>query len=114
IPPPPNDLPVLRPAPTMRLPKPRAPPLPRLFHTTVPLPSRHPAPPNHYETLSVAASATAAELKTYVPFAPAQKRKQQLTPKTSQFYALSRKHHPDLHPGDAGATARFARISAAY
>lgn len=30
------------------------------------------------------------------------------------FKALTRKHHPDLHPGDAAAAERFTDISAAY
>ena len=30
------------------------------------------------------------------------------------YRALAKKHHPDLHSGDARAEARFKRISAAY
>ena len=30
------------------------------------------------------------------------------------YRALAKKHHPDVHPGDARAEARFKRISAAY
>jgi DnaJ-class molecular chaperone len=30
------------------------------------------------------------------------------------FKALTRKHHPDLHPGDAAAAERFSEISTAY
>lgn len=30
------------------------------------------------------------------------------------YRKLARKHHPDLNPGDAGAEARFKKISAAY
>lgn len=48
-----------------------------------------------YETLGLPKSATAAEIK-------------------AQFKKLARKHHPDLHPGDAGAEARFKAIAAAH
>lgn len=47
-----------------------------------------------YETLGVEKSATAAEIK-------------------ARFRKLARKHHPDLHPDDQGAEARFKAISAA-
>lgn len=47
-----------------------------------------------YETLGLPKSATAAEIK-------------------AQFKKLARKHHPDLHPDDAGAESRFKAISAA-
>ncbi|MDP2124918.1 MAG: J domain-containing protein [Parvibaculum sp.] len=47
-----------------------------------------------YETLGVARSATDKEIK-------------------EAFKKLARKHHPDLHPGDKEAEARFKDISAA-
>jgi DnaJ-class molecular chaperone len=47
-----------------------------------------------YETLGIEKSATAAEIK-------------------ARFRKLARKHHPDLHPGDEAAEARFKAISAA-
>lgn len=47
-----------------------------------------------YETLGVKKSATAAEIK-------------------AQFRKLARQCHPDLHPDDKGAEARFKAISAA-
>ncbi|KAI0971607.1 hypothetical protein F4678DRAFT_472559 [Xylaria arbuscula] len=52
---------------------------------------------NHYETLKVAPSASAAEIK-------------------KSFYTLSKTHHPDLHEASARRTAakRFMRISEAY
>lgn len=51
--------------------------------------------PSHYETLNLSSSASGSQIKT-------------------SFYALSRKHHPDLHPDDPDASSRFARISTAY
>ncbi|KAK7755968.1 hypothetical protein SLS62_001910 [Diatrype stigma] len=53
---------------------------------------------NHYETLKLEPSATPAEVK-------------------KSFYALSKRHHPDLHQNDAdrpAASRRFMRISEAY
>ncbi|KAJ5907850.1 hypothetical protein N7495_000532 [Penicillium taxi] len=50
---------------------------------------------NHYETLDMPVTATAAEIK-------------------KQFYALSLRHHPDRNRDDPSAGERFARISAAY
>ncbi|CZT08695.1 hypothetical protein WAI453_006157 [Rhynchosporium graminicola] len=50
---------------------------------------------NHYETLGVVPGATPAEVK-------------------KSFYALSKKHHPDLHPDDPDANSRFVTISDAY
>ena len=47
-----------------------------------------------YETLGVSRSATEKEIK-------------------SAFKKLARKFHPDLHPGDKEAEARFKAISAA-
>jgi hypothetical protein len=64
-----------------------------LFHTTAP--HRSDSPPNHYETLQIAPTATAAEIKR-------------------QFYALSKKNHPDHNPNDPTASTRFVAISEAY
>ncbi|KAJ5673922.1 hypothetical protein N7462_009361 [Penicillium macrosclerotiorum] len=50
---------------------------------------------NHYETLDLPVTATAAEIK-------------------KQFYALSLRHHPDRNRDDPTASQRFSRISAAY
>ncbi|TGJ81489.1 hypothetical protein E0Z10_g7271, partial [Xylaria hypoxylon] len=52
---------------------------------------------NHYETLKLAPTASAAEIK-------------------KSFYNLSKSHHPDLHEASARRTAakRFMRISEAY
>ncbi len=48
-----------------------------------------------YAVLGVAREASAAEIR-------------------KAYRALAKKHHPDLHSGDARAEARFKRISAAY
>lgn len=50
---------------------------------------------NPYETLGVAPSATADEIR-------------------SAYRKLAKKHHPDVNPGQAGAAERFAAISSAY
>ncbi|KAI0534982.1 hypothetical protein GGR58DRAFT_29492 [Xylaria digitata] len=52
---------------------------------------------NYYETLKVAPTASASEIK-------------------KSFYTLSKTHHPDLHDasGRRGAAKRFMRISEAY
>ncbi|ROT41250.1 DnaJ-domain-containing protein [Sodiomyces alkalinus F11] len=50
---------------------------------------------NHYETLNVARTASPAEIK-------------------KSFYALSKKCHPDHHPDNPTATARFHALSEAY
>lgn len=50
---------------------------------------------NHYTTLESNPHATQPQLK-------------------KQFYTLSKKFHPDLHPEDASASARFIRISTAW
>ncbi|KAI1341361.1 hypothetical protein F5Y15DRAFT_413893 [Xylariaceae sp. FL0016] len=66
------------------------------FHSTNPL--RDEAidnSQNHYETLKLRPGATPAEVK-------------------KSFYALSKKHHPDLHRDNPHAPKRFRRISEAY
>ncbi|KAJ5915079.1 hypothetical protein N7454_011191 [Penicillium verhagenii] len=50
---------------------------------------------NHYETLGLPVTASAAEIK-------------------KKFYALSLRHHPDRNRTDPEAGPRFARISEAY
>jgi hypothetical protein len=63
------------------------------FHTTTP---RHSdSTPNYYETLQLSPSATPAEIKR-------------------QFYALSKKNHPDHNADDPTASTRFVAISEAY
>jgi curved DNA-binding protein CbpA len=64
-----------------------------LFHTNAPC--RSDSPPNYYETLQLAPTATAAEIKR-------------------QFYALSKKNHPDHNRDDPTASTRFVEISEAY
>ncbi|KAL5120105.1 hypothetical protein ACEQ8H_001930 [Pleosporales sp. CAS-2024a] len=72
-----------------------APATPRtaLFHT----PARRDADvlANHYETLELPATASAADVKR-------------------QFYTLSKKNHPDHNRDDPGASTRFVAISEAY
>ena len=51
--------------------------------------------PNHYATLRLPPSASQAEIKT-------------------QFYALSKQHHPDRNPADPHASTKFVQISEAY
>ncbi|KAI9664601.1 MAG: hypothetical protein M1821_006047 [Bathelium mastoideum] len=53
------------------------------------------SPPNHYETLELSPHASPTEIK-------------------KQFYTLSKRHHPDLHPTDPNASARFVAIITAY
>jgi curved DNA-binding protein CbpA len=68
-------------------------PRPALFHSAAPRLAESTL--NHYETLQVAATATTAEIKR-------------------QFYALSKKHHPDRNKNDPDASTRFVKISEAY
>ena len=51
--------------------------------------------PDHYKILDVHPTCTAKDLK-------------------KQFYALSRKHHPDANPSDPEAGKRFSEISHSY
>ncbi|KAI9708067.1 MAG: hypothetical protein M1820_004271 [Bogoriella megaspora] len=51
--------------------------------------------PNHYETLGLEPNASPTDIK-------------------KQFYTLSKKHHPDLHPTDPDASSRFTAINIAY
>ncbi|ETN46627.1 uncharacterized protein HMPREF1541_00813 [Cyphellophora europaea CBS 101466] len=68
----------------------------RVFFSTTPLHRQHQEQPqNHYEVLGVDPSITPPELK-------------------KRFYALSRSHHPDLHPSDPTAVQRFQQISESY
>jgi curved DNA-binding protein CbpA len=64
-----------------------------LLHTTTPRLAD--SLPNHYETLELASTATAAEIKR-------------------QFYTLSKKNHPDHNRDDPSASTRFVAISEAY
>ncbi|KAF2233921.1 DnaJ-domain-containing protein, partial [Viridothelium virens] len=52
-------------------------------------------PPNHYETLDLSPDASPSDIK-------------------KQFYTLSKRHHPDLHPHDPDASPRFVAITTAY
>ncbi|KAF1358826.1 DnaJ-domain-containing protein [Lizonia empirigonia] len=63
------------------------------FHATAPRDSD--GAPNHYETLQVAPTADAKEIKR-------------------KFYALSKKNHPDHNKDDPTASTRFVAISEAY
>lgn len=73
---------------------------PRLFHATAPR-FFHPTPrladsaASHYETLQVSPTADIKEIKR-------------------QFYALSKKNHPDHNKDDPTASTRFVAISEAY
>ena len=66
---------------------------PRFFHATAFRLSDRVL--NHYETLQVAPTADAKEIK-------------------KQFYALSKKNHPDHNKDDPAASTRFVAISEAY
>lgn len=70
----------------------RPPPHTSLFHTTA---SLRDSLANHYETLELQSSASPQEIKR-------------------QFFALSKKHHPDHNPNDAAASTKFVEISEAY
>ncbi|KAI8872996.1 heat shock protein DnaJ, partial [Ramicandelaber brevisporus] len=50
---------------------------------------------SHYEHLGLTPAATRSEIK-------------------SQYYALSKKLHPDTNPGDEAAHNQFIRITEAY
>jgi hypothetical protein len=63
------------------------------FHSTARRPSDDTA--NHYETLQVSHDATPADIKR-------------------QFYALSKRNHPDHNRDDPTASTRFVAISEAY
>ncbi|KAL6703235.1 hypothetical protein ACN47E_010097 [Coniothyrium glycines] len=63
------------------------------FHSTPP--QRSDSASNHYETLHLASTASAAEIKR-------------------QFYTLSKQHHPDRNPEDPTASTRFVAVSEAY
>jgi len=77
-----------------RLSKPPSPGPPRrALHATA---ARHADPtPTHYQTLGLPPSAAPADIKR-------------------QFYALSKKHHPDRNQHDPDASTRFVAISEAY
>lgn len=68
-----------------------------LFHTSRILQDDTSSPhsQNHYDTLNVPPDASPSEIK-------------------KSFYALSKKHHPDINPSDPHASRRFTRISEAY
>lgn len=63
------------------------------FHTS-PV-SNTEAAADHYKTLELKTSASASDIK-------------------KNFYALSKKHHPDHNPNDTHAAERFVKISEAY
>ncbi|KAK7532491.1 uncharacterized protein J3D65DRAFT_637031 [Phyllosticta citribraziliensis] len=64
----------------------------RCFHASA---RQNEAFPDHYKTLDLPVTASAAEIK-------------------KQFYTLSKQHHPDRNRGDPSASSRFVAISAAY
>lgn len=61
--------------------------------TNTPRPSQQPQ--SHYDILGVSPSTSPPELK-------------------KRFYALSKTHHPDLHPTDKTAVQKFQQISESY
>ncbi|KAL9097183.1 MAG: hypothetical protein Q9165_000610 [Trypethelium subeluteriae] len=80
-------------------------------------------PPNHYETLDLSPDASPSDIKKYTkslpsPTSPPAKNLSPLTsppfPSNRQFYTLSKRHHPDLHPHDPDASPRFVAITTAY
>ncbi|KAJ9642463.1 hypothetical protein H2199_004844 [Coniosporium tulheliwenetii] len=64
----------------------------RCFHASI---QRDAEAANHYETLGLPQTASAADIKR-------------------QFYTLSKQHHPDHNPNDPTASTRFVQISEAY
>lgn len=64
-----------------------------LFHSSPRRPAEHQQ--NHYQVLELPTTASPAEIKR-------------------QFYALSKKHHPDHNASDPHASTRFVAISEAY
>lgn len=76
--------------PTLLSPRTRRP-----FHSTPRTNNNSNNNKTHYQTLSLPITATDKEIK-------------------KQFYALSKTHHPDLHPNDPTASQKFVEISEAY
>lgn len=83
-------------------------PKPFYFHSTSTSRNRD---VNYYEVLGVEPNASLSVIKKYNPV---QIAKYNLSDFKSQYYALSRRHHPDHNRSDSGATNRFVRISEAY
>ncbi|KAE9963542.1 hypothetical protein BLS_009198 [Venturia inaequalis] len=70
-----------------------APPIQRPFHSSPPWSQESVS--NHYDTLGLLPSASTSEIK-------------------KQFYALSKKYHPDLNPSDKTSSQKFVAVSEAY